>query len=426
MLFENNAKLLRNIEAIAETLFMKILIANWVYNWGSTGFIVRDLVEKLREIGHDISVATAVLYGSDTRIKVFTSSKERLFYWRLGRVGLPRLWGSKTATNRLIAQIEDFKPDVVNLHLLHCHTVNFYSLLKYLGENSIKTVITNHAEIYYTGNCEHAYECHRWIECQCKGCHEIKRATGSYILGNPNLNWRLMKNAISYFIPKNLLFTAVSPWLKERFYLSPITKGFDCDVVLNGLNIENFYPRKSVSSIFDRIGTKLFVLHVTAYFCPQDKNSVKGSIFLVKLAEAMPELKFVVVSTIMEGVDSLPENIFLWGKAKDQNELAELYSAAKLSVLVSRRETFSMVTAESLCCGTPVVGFKAGGPESISIPGASHFVEQGDLERLAEAIRLMNSQVFDRIAISNEARIKYSPVTMANGYLDAFEKVLKF
>ena len=38
-----------------------------------------------------------------------------------------------------------------------------------------------------------------------------------------------------------------------------------------------------------------------------------------------------------------------------------------------------MVTAESLCCGTPVVGFKAGAPEQIAIKEFSEFVEYGDL-----------------------------------------------
>jgi glycosyltransferase involved in cell wall biosynthesis len=34
-----------------------------------------------------------------------------------------------------------------------------------------------------------------------------------------------------------------------------------------------------------------------------------------------------------------------------------------------------MIVAESLCCGTPVVGFKAGGPESIAIDDYCVFVQ---------------------------------------------------
>lgn len=404
---------------------MKILIANWVYNWGSTGFLARDLVEDLSRMGHEVIAATAVMHGEDPRVKVFTTSKEWAPFWRLGRIGIPRFSGSKKAAKRLIQQIEEEKPDVVNLHLLHCHTIDLYAVLRYLGEHGIKTVITNHAEVYYTGNCEHAYDCRRWIDSQCKGCPDKKRATGAIIFGNPHRNWTLMQKAISFFKPDNLYFTAVSPWLRDRSMMSPITKGFGCDAVLNGLDTEVFYPRQKNNYIFDRIGTEDYVLHVTASFNPQDIGGVKGSSYFVKLAEAMPEQKFVVVATCAKNVDKLPENIYIWGKAKDQNELAELYSMAKLTVIVSRRETFSMVTAESLCCGTPVAGFIAGGPESIAIPEASEFVEQQDVNGLVEAIYSLARRNIDRKTLSNKACEKYSSSTMAKGYLVAYEKILK-
>ena len=41
--------------------------------------------------------------------------------------------------------------------------------------------------------------------------------------------------------------------------------------------------------------------------------------------------------------------------------LAEYYSLVDVTVITSFHETFSMVVAESLSCGTPIVGFKAGG-----------------------------------------------------------------
>lgn len=70
------------------------------------------------------------------------------------------------------------------------------------------------------------------------------------------------------------------------------------------------------------------------------------------------------------------------GKITDQELLAKYYSMADVTLLTSKKETFSMVTAESLCCGTPVVGFKAGAPEQIAIKEFSEFVEYGDLNSL--------------------------------------------
>ena len=108
---------------------------------------------------------------------------------------------------------------------------------------------------------------------------------------------------------------------------------------------------------------------------------------IVQLANMLPNIRFVVVclnNQVKE--DELPINIHLWGAAKNREELASLYSAANVTLVLSKRETYSMVTAESLCCGTPVVGFLAGGPESIAIEKFSTFVEYGDLNAIKEAI----------------------------------------
>ena len=43
-----------------------------------------------------------------------------------------------------------------------------------------------------------------------------------------------------------------------------------------------------------------------------------------------------------------------------------------------------MPVAESLCCGTPVVGFRAGGPESIAIEDHTWFAEYADVCTLGE------------------------------------------
>ena len=69
-----------------------------------------------------------------------------------------------------------------------------------------------------------------------------------------------------------------------------------------------------------------------------------------------------------------------------------------------------MVTAESLCCGTPVVGFKAGGPESIAIEQYSHFVEQGNINAIIE--HLKTNIAYDSEAMANQATSLYCQNTM--------------
>lgn len=406
---------------------MKVLIANWIYNWGSTGYILRDLKNGLQDQGIEVCVACGVSRDDDPSVFTFSNDKERALYGKLTRLGLSRLRGSTVASKKLIRFIEQEKPDLVHLHLLHCTTINLYHLLRYLGKNHIKTILTNHAELYYTGTCGYAFNCNKFLNSECRNCDNPNEATESYLFASPHRHWKKMADSLKDFSSSTFRNTAVSPWLQDRVLRSSMMRRFACDVVMNGVDTEVYTKRGATGRVLDKLGDKLgkYTVYVSAKFDPANKNDIKGGFYIVELAKTLPKVTFVVVATDYSHTDNLPENILFWGKAATQMELAELYSNAAMTVLTSRKETFSMICAETLCCGTPVVGFLAGGPESISLPEYSSFVEYPNLEKLKEQVQLFFNKQFDRSAISEKAIATYSRKAMTDGYVASYKKLLE-
>ena len=78
-----------------------------------------------------------------------------------------------------------------------------------------------------------------------------------------------------------------------------------------------------------------------------------------------------------------------------------------------------MVTAESLCCGTPVVGLEAGGPESIALKEFCSFVRQGDIESLINAIK-NTSYLLEKLCISAHSIDVYSQLFMELKYVEIY------
>ena len=98
---------------------------------------------------------------------------------------------------------------------------------------------------------------------------------------------------------------------------------------------------------------------------------------------------------------------------------------ADITVLTSRRETYSMVCAESLCCGTPVMGFCAGAPEMISIPEYSKFVTYGDMDGLERCIKnfITSKKSFSSMEIEARAKERYSKEIMIRQYEDLYRRI---
>ena len=80
--------------------------------------------------------------------------------------------------------------------------------------------------------------------------------------------------------------------------------------------------------------------------------------------------------------------------------------------------------AESLCCGTPVVGFEAGGPESIAIDEYCRFVKHADVDALEDAVSSFLNASFNPADIEREAHRKYDAKVMATQYMEIYNELI--
>lgn len=407
---------------------MKVLLINCVYKVGSTGKIVFDTQQYLEANGHEVYVA----FGNKGESKLpyayrFCTLTEARIHSRLAMFGRNQYKGLCAPTRRLLNYIEEVKPDIVHVHCANGFTVNLFALFEHLKKNDIKTVVTHHAEFYYTGSCGHAFDCEQWFRNECKECPRPQSSTFNRIFANPHADWIKMYSAFKGFKKENLVFTSVSPWVNKRAVMSPITNGYDHRVVLNGLdtNVFHHYDRSCISDKrLSSIQQDKIIFHATAVFNANDPSYPKGGYYIKELAKRMPDVAFVVASLATQDADNLPDNLILWGRTQSQVELAQLYSISDLCVITSNRETFSMVTAESLCCGTPVVGFMAGGPESIALSEFSSFVEYGNIDELEMKIKECLASKHDYDLIQSRASALYSKETMASNYLEIYKSLL--
>lgn len=405
---------------------MKVLQINVVYKTGSTGKIVYDLHQGLTSR----SIESYVCYGRGNSNKdnnVIKISSE--FYSKLNNLfsrisGIP-YGGCTVSTLQLFRIIEKIRPDIVHIHCINGYFVNVYNLIQWLNNNNFPLVLTLHAEFMFTANCSHSFDCERW-KTGCGSCPNLKQATNSYLFDRTRRSWNLMNDSFNNY--DNAYIVSVSDWLRHRSEQSPILGNFRNITILNGIDTSTFFyhqPSTSMAYIerlFPEIKCRKTVLHVTAAF-NDSVNHIKGGYYLIKLAERLPDLQFLVVGNYSLK-SKLPDNVVLLGNIENRDVLAMLYSISDVTLLTSKRETFSMICAESLCCGTPVIGFKAGGPESISLPEYSRFCEHGDIDGLVDILDKLPS--FDAQTVSETAIKAYNIDAMINHYVNLYNQLCEY
>lgn len=404
---------------------MKILLINVSFGIGSTGKIVQSLFEEYKKQGHEV-YAIYGRHSNEHNTKTILKSCYEIEskFWHFLSLFTGNLYGGvPLSTLRIKRLIKKIKPDVIHLHCINGYFVNVYSLIRFLKKHNYPTVLTNHAEFMYTANCGYSLECEKWKTNECKNCQRVKEFNGKLSLNRTHHFYKKMKIVFSGF--KKLTITNVSPWLTNRVSESPILNNRNKQIctVLNPIqNAETYLPSKiNPYAKYNLPKDTKIVLHVT----PDINNPEKGGKSINDLAKHFNDKSIMFfIKSNTKPLFVLEKNIINIEDKLNLQDLYDLYHFADLSLMLSKKETFSMVVAESLCCGTPVVGFKAGGPETITIPEYSSFAENGNINQLSDAILAMLSKDINKEVIAKEAKEKYSVAKISNEYLEIYKNLM--
>ena len=122
-----------------------LLQLNVTANWGSTGKIAEGIGNAAMLRGWESMIAFGRMQNPSTSqlIKVGSQSDVYLHYAK-NRLFDGEGRGSIHATKNLLRHIDRYRPDVVHLHNIHDHWMNYPILLQYLKDTGVKVVWTFH------------------------------------------------------------------------------------------------------------------------------------------------------------------------------------------------------------------------------------------------------------------------------------------
>lgn len=356
-------------------------------NWGSTGRIAEQIGICAQEHGWDSYIAFGRDYNPSQNhlIRVGSKCDVYLHYAQnrlLDREGL----ASVGATKALLADIDRIQPDVIHLHNIHDHWLNYPLLFEYLAKADIPVVWTQHDLWATTGHCAFSSEgCDKWKTC-CYDCPAIPR----FCFDNSKRNYEQKKDTFTSI--KDMTIVPVSDWLGTQVQQSYL-KDYPMKVIKNGVDINVFKPY--VGHILEEhdLSGKHILLGVAAVW-----NDRKGFDDYLKLAAKLPKNYFIVLVGVTSAQQKLlPGNIIGIGRTQSQQELAQLYSMADILLSLSTGETFGMTMAEAYACGTPCIVYDNTAQPEIVIPETGRVVKTGDISAIADTVITMIDSHFKQL-----------------------------
>lgn len=385
----------------------KLLQINVTANWGSTGKIAEQIGIKAMEHGWESYIAYGRMCNPSKSKLIKVGSRLNVYeHYLENRLFDNEGLASRVSTKKFIKQIEQIKPDIIHLHNIHDHWLNYKILFEYLNTTDIPIVWTQHDCWAFTGGCMHFVHsnCEKW-KIGCNKCPQRKN-----IIDRSLYNYNHKRTLFSS--NNNLTIVPVSQWLAD-FAQESFLKNKKIKVINNGVDLNVFVPSSKEKKKFQ-------ILAVSSVW-----HKAKGLYDVFNLRELLSdEYEIIMVGLSADQIKQLPAGIVGVQRTQNIQELVKLYSEADVLINPTYADTFPTVNLEALACGIPIITYKTGGsPETID-EETGFVVKQGDLNALVKAIEKMKTNPLSSKSCRLRAEKLYDKDKCYEKYIGLYNELL--
>lgn len=392
---------------------MKILqINNYPYLKGGSEKVFIDTTNLLIEHGHDVRIFSAVDKGEKPSVNgdyvtITQWSKQKGVIGKLK--GIRDFIYNPSAAYKLEALLQNFKPDVIHIHIYYGRLSN--SILKVIKRHNIPIVQSVHE---YRLLCP-AYTCLNYKGDICEKCAaqkiKYKCVKNKCVKGNLLISSVAMLECAFRDVCFNnqklfKKFIMVSKFIRDKHLQYNPNIADKCEVLYNMIDIDKYadfrVPYSEKRSYYVYVGRL---------------SHEKGLYTLIKAFQSLPELQLKIIGNgplrdellkliETDNIDNVELLGFLSG-----DELYKTIALAKFSVIPSEwYENNPLSVIESLTLGTPVIGSDIGGIPELVVNGETGFLfNPGHIDSLVSTIKKSNSindEHYANMVISSHALIK--------------------